>query len=1208
MSEPTNPPSDRPTRANGNDRLPAPEAPIDPSDQVTAEFAFPSTAERSGEPRPPGPWPDAMPGYEILGVLGRGGMGVVYKAKQTKLNRLVALKMILAGGHADGAALERFRAEAEAEARLQHPNVVQVYEIGEHEGRPFFSLEFIEGGSLAQKLAGAPLPPQEAARLIETLARAIDFAHQRGIVHRDLKPANVLLTADGTPKITDFGLAKHLESDSRHTQSGAAIGTPSYMAPEQAAGHSKDVGPAADIYSLGAILYECLTGRPPFKAATSLETVRQVASEDPVPPTRLQPRTPRDLETICLKCLRKEPQKRYGSASLLAEDLRRFGAGEPIQARPVGAPELAVKWIRRRPAVAALLGALAALTAAALVLLTLAWRSANAGWHRAEEERRHTEDERKKTAEALAIEAALHHKVAEEKRKTEEEKRKTEEEKQKTEEEKQKTEEEKRKTEEEKQKTEDALRKQEQLTRETETARRAEAEQRRLLQRLSVGLLLDHGALLAAQDDPARGLLWTTRGLRLAAKEDAELERAARRNLAGLSAEMPSLRLVVSLGTTIRFAVLSPDGTLLLTCGDRAALWDARTGELVRELKHRGTIRHASFSPDGSRIVTVGTDQTARLWETATGKAVGDALKHPDAVNLVVFADNGKVLATVCADNALRVWDLAAGQTIGEVMPHDGRINGLTVSPDGKTLLSCGTDRTARLWHLTGQPAGKAMEHRGTVFTAQFSPNGKLIATGSSDKTAQLWSATGEPIGEPLRHRDSVYDVAFSPDSRYLLTGSADKTAKVWKTGTGELYRDLQQNGEVLHVAFGREHFLTGGADQTARLFDLTTGRQVGAPLPHQNALRAVGFSADGKTILTRCASGLVRLWDPPRLAQTVRHLTIAQVTSAAFSPDGGLLVQGTNDHRLRLWKIPPDMEPQELREPIEMPGVVRAVAFSRDGKTILTASDRVLQLRSTATGEVRGGAITNDSNVNAAVLSHDGKIILAGGNRTANLYDVESGKRLGKALPHPGSVLSVAISPDGTLAATGGEDGVVRLWDVQTQAALDVRLTHRGDVRALVFSADGKWLLSGSDDRTARLWEVATGRPVTMPLPHRRNVTAVAISPDGKTLLTGSQDGRVQLWDAVTSRPIGTPVSYSAAVRTAAFSSDGRTHLSATPARYLRDVKVPAALEGDAERLTVWAEVLTGLELDEDGTVGVLDGPRWRERRTRLEQLGGPP
>jgi len=309
-----------------------------------------------------------IPGYEVLRELGRGGMGVVYLARQSGLERLVALKMLLAGQHASPSQRVRFEAEVKAIGRLQHPNLVQVFEVGEHEGRAYFSMEYLEGGNLEDKIASRPQPPRHAAELVEVLARAIHAAHQHGVIHRDLKPANVLLTSTGVPKISDFGLAKRMDASWGPTLTQHILGTPSYMAPEQATGQSRKVAPGTDVYALGAILYQLLTGRPPFLGEFGMNILRQVAEEEPVPPRRLQTTVPADLETICLKCLQKHPAQRYASAAALADDLACFLAHKPILARPVSLFRRLAKWARRRPAAAGLI----AVTGLALVVALVA--------------------------------------------------------------------------------------------------------------------------------------------------------------------------------------------------------------------------------------------------------------------------------------------------------------------------------------------------------------------------------------------------------------------------------------------------------------------------------------------------------------------------------------------------------------------------------------------------------------------------------------------------------------------------------------------------------------------------------------------------------------------------------------------------------------------------------------------------------------------
>ncbi len=331
------------------------------SDTVFFRTTGGSPEEWRAVPRP------QVPGYEILEELGRGGMGVVYKARHLALDRVVALKMILSGAHAGAQELARLHHEARMLAALHHPNIVQIFEVGEAAGHPYLALEFVAGGSLAGRLSDRPYPARAAAELIEVLARTVHVAHQRGVVHRDLKPANVLLTEDGTPKLTDFGLAKRLNVTSGQTRSVAFLGTPSYMAPEQALGKAKAVGPAADVYALGAILYEMLTGWPPFQGETLFETVAQVIAKDPLPPARLRRKVPHDLETICLTCLRKNPAQRYASAEALADDLARFLSGRTIRARPAGYLERGWRWGRRHPVLAVLLVLLAVAPVAPII-------------------------------------------------------------------------------------------------------------------------------------------------------------------------------------------------------------------------------------------------------------------------------------------------------------------------------------------------------------------------------------------------------------------------------------------------------------------------------------------------------------------------------------------------------------------------------------------------------------------------------------------------------------------------------------------------------------------------------------------------------------------------------------------------------------------------------------------------------------------------
>ncbi|HEX5271635.1 MAG TPA: serine/threonine-protein kinase, partial [Gemmataceae bacterium] len=369
--------------------LPTTDPIVPPESTPTVPYQGPVFAHPESFPRPFGD-------YELLRLVASGGMGVVYKARQTKLHRTVALKMILAGRLASEEEVRRFYQEAQAVAGLDHPGIVPVYEVGEIDGQHYFSMGYVEGGNLEARVREGPLPPREAAALVERVAEAVAHAHAQGIVHRDLKPANVLLDRDGHPRVTDFGLARRLDGDGRLTASGRVIGTPNFMQPEQATG-SAHVGPAADVYALGALLYYLLTGRPPFHAATPVDTLRQVIEQDPVAPRQLNAAVDRDLETICLCCLHKEAGRRYAGARALADDLGRFRRGEPIRARPVGRLERLRRWRRRNPAVAALLAVLFTVLVAGLALVSWQWDEAVRQRHLAEQK---TRDETRARAEA----------------------------------------------------------------------------------------------------------------------------------------------------------------------------------------------------------------------------------------------------------------------------------------------------------------------------------------------------------------------------------------------------------------------------------------------------------------------------------------------------------------------------------------------------------------------------------------------------------------------------------------------------------------------------------------------------------------------------------------------------------------------------------------------------------------------------------------
>jgi WD40 repeat protein len=1021
----------------------------------------PAGQRDSGRAAPVRPAP---PGYEVLGELSRGGMGVVYKGRQLGLNRFVALKMVLAGAHASAADRARFRTEGEAVARLQHPNVVQIYEIGEHEGCPYLTMELVAGPTLTQACAGQPQPAHAAAALVETLARAIACAHAAGIVHRDLKPGNVLLAgagpslADRVPKVIDFGLAKRLD-DLSLTRPGLVLGTPSYMAPEQAQGKRGPVGPAVDVYALGAILYELLTGRPPFLAESVESTLALVVGEDPLPPRRQHPKVPRDLETICLKCLAKEPQRRYTSAAELADDLRRFLDGRPIRGRPPSLVYQATKYVRRHTTliggiVATFVALVAGLVATAIFAVGEARQR-----QRAEEAFRKVERDAYQARLAAAVAALTEHEVAEAGA---------------------------------------------QLQAAPESLRgwewhhlsgRAEEELPAVVRPgrnyYDFGGFVEPGRVLAAFTEDRRIRLVNARTggvLRdLAAGRLLPGVSQTRKGAVLLIADGGTLSLVRPTGEAVRLplppepgpcaGVLSPDGTRLALWWDepelasQAVLIAVPSGKTHLRLTSPSAIRRLAFSPDGTLLAAGCQDGRVCLWDTASGTRDRLLPAHTDAVFGLAFNPQGRDLATGSADRTLRRWDVRTGQLLGEHRGHVDVIRDVAYSPDGRWIASGGQDRTVRVWRTDGGEAAVLRNHGGLPWQVAFGADGNSVAVICQDwGEARVWPAAAWTEFRVLQgHTRFVYPVAYSPDGRLIASGGWDHVIRLWDAAGGEQVAVLGARGMNIPfaLAFSPDgRLVSRSEDEKLRIWDTDTGECLAAvPCPgmadrDRGSVNSVAVTPDGKRVAVGDGTG-VRWWDLATARERERtELQLHEVRLLAFRRDGGLLAAAGSGPEIALVEPGTGRVRVTIRhaaggQETVLRTTVQALAFSPDGRRLLSAGlDGVLRLWDAQTGalvkEMRG----HTEEVFAAVFHPDGRRIASGGrDRAVRIWDAEWGEELVQLAGHTNYIFALAFSPDGVTLASGSGDSTVRLWET---APLSRRLEARRELAALKDEAEG--------------------------------------------------------------------------------------------------------------------------------------------------------